>query len=129
MKKVRVLLADSHPEVRTHLAARLQREPDIEIIGQASNSSQALRFALTEKPDVLLIDPMMRDGFGLANLRQIIARLPKMATIVLTAYVDTSLRMELTRMGVAQIFSKGLASENLIDAIRHLGDFTKAALL
>jgi DNA-binding NarL/FixJ family response regulator len=118
MKKVRILLADSHPHVRRQLAARLQREPDIEIVGQASNSGQALRFALDGDPDILLIDPMMRDGFGLANLRQIVSRVPKIAIIVLTAYADTALQMELTRMGVKHILSKGLASEILIDTIR-----------
>jgi two-component system, NarL family, nitrate/nitrite response regulator NarL len=129
MKKIRVLLSDSYPQVRAQLAARLQRESDIEIIAQASNSRQTLRFALSNSPDVLLIDPMMPDGFGLANLRQIVARLPKITIIILTAYVDTALKMELTRMGVSRIFLKGLASENLIDTIRHVGQLTSAAIL
>ena len=117
---MRVLLADSHPQVRTQLAARLQREPDIDVIGQASNSGQALRFALSNQPDILLIDPMMRDGFGLANLRQIVSRLPKIAVIVLTAYVDTALKIEFDRMGIAHVLPKGLASENLVEVIRSI---------
>jgi two-component system, NarL family, response regulator DevR len=128
MKKVRVLLADSHPHVRTQLAMRLQREPDIEVIGQASTSGQTLRFALAERPDVLLIDPVMQDGFGVANLRQIVARLPQIAIIVLTAYVDTALKIELDRMGVSHILSKGLASENLLDVIRSIEGLTSNAI-
>jgi DNA-binding NarL/FixJ family response regulator len=128
MKKVRVLLADSHPQVRTQLAARLRREPDIEIIGLASTSGQTLRLALSNQPDVLLIDPVMRDGFGLANLRQIVARLPQIAIIVLTAYVDTALKIELDRMGVSHILSKGLASENLVDVIRSIEGLTNGAI-
>jgi DNA-binding NarL/FixJ family response regulator len=120
MTKVRVLLADSHSQVRTQLAARLQREADIELVAQAANSGQMLRLALANPPDVLLIDPVMRDGFGLANLRQIVSRLPAMAVVVLTAYVDTALKIELNRMGINQILSKGLASENLIEVIRSM---------
>ncbi|NJN43846.1 MAG: response regulator transcription factor [Anaerolineae bacterium] len=129
MTKVRVLLADSHPQVRRQLAARLQREPDIEIVGQASNSGQTLKFALSGEPDILLIDPMMRDGFGLANLRQIVSRLPRIAIIVLTAYVDTALKMELTGMGVKYILSKGLTSETLIEAIRDLAGLTNGIIV
>lgn len=118
MNKVRVLLADSHSQVRTQLANRLQREQDIELIGQTSNSGQTLRMALSNPPDVLLIDPMMNDGFGLANLRQIVARLPTTMIIVLTAYVDTALKMEFDRMGVSQILTKGVSSESLLNTIR-----------
>jgi two-component system nitrate/nitrite response regulator NarL len=128
MKKVRVLLADSHPQVRTQLAARLQREPDIELIGQTSNSGQTLRAALSNPPDVLLIDPMMRDGFGLANLRQIVARLPTTVIIVLTAYVDTALKIEFDRMGVAHVLTKGLASESLVSVIRDFSGLSNASL-
>lgn len=117
---VRVLLADSHPKVRTQLATRLQREPDIEIIAQASNSAQTLKFALSSQPDVLLIDPVMQDGFGLANLRQIVSRLPRLSIVVLTAYVDTALKIELNRMGIYHILPKELASENLAEVIRSI---------
>ncbi len=117
---VRILLADSHPQVRAQLANRLKREPDIEIVAQAANSGQTLRFALSSQPDVLLIDPVMRDGFGLANLRQIVSRLPSMAIVVLTAYVDTALKIELNRMGIDHILAKGLASEYLVNEIRNI---------
>ncbi len=117
---VRVLLADSHPKVRTQLATRLQREPDIEIIAQASNSGQTLKFALSSQPDVLLIDPVMQDGFGLANLRQIVSRLPRLSIVVLTAYVDTALKIELNRMGIHHILPKELTSENLAEVIRSI---------
>jgi len=128
MKKVRVLLADSHHQVRTQLAARLQREPDIEIVGQASNSGQALKFALSNQPDILLIDPVMSDGFGVANLRQIVSRLPKIAIIVLTAYVDTALKIEFDRMGIAHVLSKGLSSENLVEVIRSISEVTNVVV-
>ncbi|NUM47277.1 MAG: response regulator transcription factor [Anaerolineales bacterium] len=128
MKKVRVLLADSHPQVRTQLAARLQREPDIELIGQTSNSGQTLRLALSNPPDILLIDPMMRDGFGLANLRQIVARLPATAIVVLTAYVDTALKIEFTRMGIVHVLTKGLTSESLVNVIRNVPDLASVSM-
>ena len=121
MKKKRILLADSHPQVLAQLVARLEREADIEIVAQAVNSAQTLQNALTSQPDILLIDPIMPDGFGLANLRQIVARLPQLTIVVLTAYVDTTLRMELSRMGVMHILSKGINSSVLLDTLRQIG--------
>ncbi|GAB4580578.1 MAG: hypothetical protein Fur0022_33200 [Anaerolineales bacterium] len=128
MKKLRILLADSHSQVRTQLATRLQREPDIELIGQTSNSGQTLRMALSNHPDVLLIDPMMPDGFGLANLRQIVARLPTTVIVVLTAYVDTALKIELARMGIVHILTKGLASENLLNVLHNVSELAGGSM-
>ncbi len=121
MGKIRILIADSHENVRTQLVARLQREPEFEIVGQAANSGQTLHSALVDHPDIILIDPVMWDGFGIANLRHIIAQLPDTQVVVLTAYADTSLRMSLRRMGVKEILTKGIASEELVEILRSLG--------
>lgn len=128
MKKVRILLADSHSQVRAQLATRLQREPDIELIGQTSNSGQTLRIVLSNPPDILLIDPVMRDGFGIANLRQIVSRLPELVIVILTAYVDTALRMELKRMGIEHILMKGSSTEYLVNLIRKVSGLTNLSV-
>lgn len=72
---------------------------------------------------------MMQDGFGLANLRQIVSRLPHIAIIVLTAYVDTALKMELDRMGIAHILPKGLTSESLLEVIRNIASISHGAVI
>lgn len=115
---IRLVLADDHPQVRERLAVRLSRESDIELAGVASNSRLTLRSAIDERPDVLLIDPMMRDGRGLATLRQLVTELPDLAVVVLTAFIDTTLEMQLRSMGVRHILVKGISTTDLLAELR-----------
>lgn len=117
MKKIRLLLADDHPDVLTYLASRLRSEADIEIVGEATNSAQAIALALTEKPNAVLIDPMMRDGLGMNALRQIASRCPESHLVVLTAVVDTATHMEYRKMGISKVLIKGIESTKLVDEL------------
>ena len=117
-EKIRLLLADDHPQVREQLAARLRREPDFELTDVARNSRTTLRSAIDQQPHVLLIDPMMRDGLGLATLRQLVAELPDLAVVVLTAIIDTTLEMQLQGLGVRHIMVKGVSTTELLAALR-----------
>jgi DNA-binding NarL/FixJ family response regulator len=118
MEKIRLLLADDHRVVRTQMLNRLRRETDLEIVGEAANSMQAIKHALSKQPQVVLIDPMMKDGKGIIAIQQIRSRLPKTAIVVLTAFVDTILNIELRKMGVREILTKGIPSADLIQVLR-----------
>ena len=120
MSSIRILLADDHQNVRTQIRARLSRESDFQIVGEAAHSEQAIEQALAARPDVVLIDPIMRDGHGLMAVHQIAQSLPHTALIVLTAYSDTVLQMELRRLGVRHILDKEVASERLVETIRRV---------
>ena len=116
--KIRILLADDHPQVRGQLVARLNRESDFELLGVAVDSFQALQQAQSNQPNLLLIDPMMRDGLGLATLRQLRASLPNMIVVILTAVVDTTLKIRLKEMGTEHILSKGIPTSELLEELR-----------
>jgi NarL family two-component system response regulator LiaR len=120
MNKIRLLLADDHADVLTYLASRLRSEADIEIIGEATNSAQAIALALTEKPNAILIDPMMRDGLGLNALRQISARCPESHLVVLTAVVDTAQSIEYRKIGIRKVLIKGIESTKLVQELHKL---------
>lgn len=113
-----IVIADEHTRVRQQLVHRLKREPDFVVVGEASNSAQTLNFVRSTTPDILLIDPMMSDGQGLATLRKIIRDLPQTAIVVLTAVIDTALRMTLTDLGVKHILSKELNPMELIGTLK-----------
>lgn len=115
---IRILLADDHPLVRDQLAARLRREPGFDLIGVASNSRTALQLTLDERPDVVLIDPIMRDGLGLATLRRLAAERPDTAFVVLTAVIDTSLEVQLKSLGVGHTLTKGVMTAQLLAELR-----------
>ena len=116
--RIRILLADDHAHVREQLTARLNREPDIELVGVAADSLQALQMAQLHQPDLLVIDPMMRDGLGVATLRQLHASLPNMIIVVLTAVVDTTLKIRLKEMRMEHILSKGIPTSELLTELR-----------
>jgi DNA-binding NarL/FixJ family response regulator len=118
MNRIRILLADDHHLVREQLAIRLKREADFEIVGIASSSRETLQETHAKRPHVLLMDPIMRDGLGLATLRQIRAHFQDLVIMVLTAYVDTALNMQFQDMGIQHILTKGIASSQLIAELR-----------
>lgn len=118
MSKIRILLADDHRMVREQLAIRLRREDDFEIVGIASSSRETLQEAKAMRPHLLLIDPLMRDGLGVATLRQVHANFPELVIVVLTAYVDTALNMRFQEIGIRHILTKGIESSQLVAELR-----------
>ena len=118
LSRIRILLADDHRLVREQLAARLRREFDFEVVGVAATSRATLQEMELKHPDILLIDPIMRDGLGLATLRQVCANFPKLVAVVLTAYVDTALKMDFQQMGIRHILTKGIVSSQLLSELR-----------
>jgi DNA-binding NarL/FixJ family response regulator len=74
-----------------------------------------------KKPDLLLIDPIMRDGLGLAALRQICLQLPETTVVVLTAFIDTMLSVQLREIGVSYVLTKGVSTSRLLSILRSAG--------
>ena len=118
INKIRVLLADDHRAVREQLAARLRREADFDVVGVAATSREILQEIQAKHPHILLMDPLMRDGLGLATLRQIHANFPELIIVILTAYVDTALKMLFLQMGIQHILTKGVVSSQLLAELR-----------
>jgi DNA-binding NarL/FixJ family response regulator len=116
--RIRILVADDHPQVREQLAARLRRESDFVVVGVTANSVQTLQEAQVRHPELLLMDPIMRDGLGLATLRQVRASFPELVIVVLTAFVDTALNMHFQQMGIRHVLTKGIESPQLLAALR-----------
>lgn len=116
--RIRILVADDHPQVREQLAARLRREADFAVVGVTANSIQTLRDAQVRRPQLLLMDPIMRDGLGLATLRQVRANFPELVIVILTAFVDTALNMHFQQMGIQHVLTKGIGSSQLLAELR-----------
>jgi DNA-binding NarL/FixJ family response regulator len=117
MDPLRLLLADDHPEVLSYLSARLDREPDLRVVCQAADSEQALALTRTYCPDVVIIDPAMKDGKGFDALKQITDSFPGITIVVLTAIVDTAMRIELDRLGIKLVMSKGADTGQLVGTL------------
>ena len=83
---ISVLVADDHPVVRDGLCTMLELEPDIKVVGRASDGAEAVEQARRTHPDVILLDVQMPVMDGIEALRKIRARDPEARVIVLTTY-------------------------------------------
>jgi two-component system nitrate/nitrite response regulator NarL len=120
MDRLRLLLADDHIDVLNNLSIRLEREPDLEVVGLAVNSGQAIALSVSQQPDAVIIDPMMRDGGGFEALKQINRQCPSSKIVVLTAIADTAMLLELGKIGVSRILTKEMDSGQLIQTLSRL---------
>gem|GEM_PF-1221084 len=114
--RIRVLLVDDHLVVRQGLAMVLGGEPDIEIVGEASNGQNAIELACRLHPDVVTMDVGLPDMSGIEATRAIHAALPGVAIIGLSMFEDQEDAMR--QAGAAGYLAKTGASSNLLAAIR-----------
>lgn len=115
---IRVLLCDDHALMREGVKALLVREPDIEVVGEASDGLAAIREAERLKPDVILMDVAMPGLGGLEATLELRTRLPSARILVLTQYDDREYVHRFLRAGAAGYLLKKAVGGELLTAIR-----------
>ena len=124
MKKIRVLIADDHAVLRAGLSMLLNAEPDIEVVGEASDGDQAIARAVELVPDILLLDIAMPGPGGINVIRTIRTKHLPVAILILTMYEDEGYFREALKAGATGYVPKKAAETELISAIRavHRGE-------
>jgi len=118
MSKIKVLLAEDHVIVRKGLRSLLDREADIEVVGEADNGQQAVEKAQILRPDIVLMDITMPVLNGLEATQQIKElRLP-IKVVVLTVHATPEYSFQILRAGGSGYVLKHAAVSELIGAIR-----------
>jgi len=116
--QLRILLADDHVTVRHGLKLLIDGEPDMRVVGEASDGEAALRQAIDLKPDVVILDISMPGMNGLAATRAIRKAQPDAIIVTLTRHADDAYLQELLRAGVKGYVLKRSAPTELLQAIR-----------
>ena len=124
MSKIRVLLAEDQPIVRRGIALLLKEEPDIDVVGEAADGSEAIDMAQWVSPDVVLMDIAMPGLSGLDATKRITESLPKVSVLILTIHDREDFLFQAIQAGALGYVLKTITVEELVAAIRtvHSGD-------
>ncbi|UPK45190.1 response regulator [Paenibacillus pabuli] len=117
---ITILLADDHAMVRRGLYVFLSTQPDMEVVGEASNGQEALEQAEQLHPDVVLMDLHMPVLDGIETARRLRSILPGIRIIVLTSFSDQDHVVPAVRAGVKGYLLKDIEPEDLAAAIRNV---------
>ncbi len=116
-EKIRVVIADDHPIVRTGLRLMLGMEEGIELVGEAADGGAAIHLISSLQPDVVLMDLRMPVMDGLEAIERIRAQWPQIAIIVLTTYDEDDLMLRSLQAGVRGYLLKESSLETVLQAI------------
>lgn len=115
---IRVLVVDDHDLFRTGLASLLARQPDIEVVAQASGGRMGVRLANELRPDVVLMDLRMPDLEGPEATREILELNAGTRVLVLTVATDDSDVQAALESGACGFVAKDTSVESVADAVR-----------
>lgn len=118
MTKIRILLVDDHDIVRLGLMTLLNDRSDMEVVGEASASAEAVKATEKLAPDVVLMDIRLPGEGGIEATRQVTARFPKSKVVILTSFADDELVMRAINAGAVGYVLKQVGNEELIRAIQ-----------
>ncbi len=122
--KIRVIIAEDHAVVREGTRQILERQEDIEVVGEAANGAEAVALVDRLNPDVALVDISMPVMTGIEATEQIKATHPATAVLILTAYDDDQYLFALLGAGAAGYLLKDVPAAEVVRAIRsvHAGE-------
>ncbi len=135
-KVTRIMLVDDHPIVREGLAESINREPDLQVCAQAEEHLEALKAIESAKPDLVVVDLILRNSSGLELIKDIHARWPRVLVLVVSMHDETLYAERVLRAGAQGYITKQEAPRDILLAIRrilgggiYLNDRTASAVL
>lgn len=121
MKKQRIILVDDHEVVRLGLKSLLERQPQFDVVGEASSAREALEQTSLLKPDVVVMDIRLPGPSGIEACEQIVSQFPNTKVIMLTSYAEDEMLFSAIRAGASGYILKQIGSEDLIKALESVG--------
>src|SRR5689334_306225 len=117
-KKTRIVLADDHSVVRHGFRMILDAQPDLEVVGEASNGREAVERAETIQPDVVVMDVSMPELNGVGATRRIASVSPRTRVLAVSMHRDSVYVRDILRAGARGYLIKDAREEDLLDAVR-----------
>ena len=120
MNPVRILLADDHTVMRNGLRLLLERQPHLQVVGEAADGRQAVALTESANPDVVIMDIGMPNLNGIEAARQIVNHNPRTAIAILSMHSDESYVIRALKAGARAYLLKDSAEADLLAAVRAL---------
>jgi len=117
-RQIRVLMVDDHPLLREGIAAVIEGQADLLVVGDATNGREALEVFRTCKPDVVLMDLQMPVMGGIEAITAIRREFPEARIVVLTTYKVDTQALRAFKAGAAGYLLKSMLRKELLDTIR-----------
>ena len=117
-KQIRILTVDDHPMLREGLAAVIEAQPDMVLIGEAANGREAIESFRAHRPDVTLMDLQMPDMNGIDAINAIRGEFPAARIVVLTTYKGDVQALRALKAGAAGFLLKSMLRKELLETIR-----------
>jgi DNA-binding NarL/FixJ family response regulator len=117
---IRIVVADDHTLVREGIRALLALVPDMSLVGEAKDGTEAVRVVVDARPDVLLLDMRMPGGDGLWVVRELRRRELLPSTLILSTFDDDAAALDVVRAGARGFLLKDVTLDRLVDAVRTL---------
>jgi DNA-binding NarL/FixJ family response regulator len=121
-ERIRILLVDDHALIRVGMRSIIEREPDMDIVGEAADPRSALEAALETSPDIVLMDLSLPAPGGIEATQRIKRELPSCGIIVLAADEDEDALFEAIKAGAAAFILKDVGPDDLVTIIRRVSD-------
>ena len=118
MRKIRITVSDDHAVVREGTRTLLEREDDMELVGEAADGVDSIKLIESLKPDVAILDIAMPGLSGIEVTRRIKTTIPSTAVLILTAYDDDEYVFALLEAGAAGYLLKDAPGRELVEAVR-----------
>jgi len=119
---IRILIADDHTVVRSGLRALLERDPDLEFVGEAGDGAETLHLVDTLQPDLVLLDITMPPESGIETAKQLKEKHPELLILFLTMHEDETLLHEALRAGGAGYVIKRAEEAEILQAIHTVSE-------
>mgnify|MGYP001948822171 FL=1 len=120
VKRTRILIADDHSVVRSGFRALLSAQPDLEVIGEASDGREAVEKSIALQPDIVVMDVTMPNLNGIEATRRLAQEAPKVRVLALSMHKDAVYVREILRAGARGYLLKDSGEHDFISAIRSL---------
>lgn len=115
---IRVVFVDDHEMVRIGVSSYLSAQPDIEVVGEAADGKKGVELALELRPDIILMDLVMKEMDGIEATRQIIEQWPEAKVIIVTSFLDDEKVYPALEAGATSYMLKTSKAGEIANAVR-----------